>query len=109
MDIVSMLVTQQVLALAAGITALVWGIGSIPTKNKNRLRDSKVWRRILPLVPLVLGVGGAFLPGVVTGEDGSAVPWGEAVVVGLWTGFLAAHGRKVIKRLAIDKLDDRKV
>jgi hypothetical protein len=28
------------------------------------------------------------------------------VVAGLWAGFIAAHGYKVFKRIAVDKLRD---
>ena len=107
MDVMSLLVTKQVLAFAAGIVALVWGIGMIPLKGGRRFNKNKFWLKVLPLVPLLLGVGGAFLPGVLVTPEGDPVPWGEAVVTGLWTGFIAAQGFKIFKRLLVDKLQDR--
>ena len=106
MDLVEILITQEVLLLSAGIVAVIFGLGRIPIGKKDNLRDNPWWRRFLPIVPLILGIGGAFLPGVIGGED--PVAWGSKFLVGLWAGFVAAHGRKIIKRMAIDKLDDRK-
>ena len=107
MDVTSLLLTKQVLAFAAGIVALVWGVGMIPLKGGKRLKTNKVWLKLVPIVPLVLGIAGAFLPGVLSTPDGAPVLWGEAVVTGLWTGFIAAHGFKIFKRLIVDKLDDK--
>ena len=38
MDVTSLLLTKQVLAFAAGIVALVWGVGMIPLKGGKRLK-----------------------------------------------------------------------
>ncbi len=110
MDFASALLTKEVLAAAAGIVALLWGVGSLPIGDgpggrQRRLRDCPWWRRVLPLLPLAMGVGMAYMPGVakIPKED-----WGAVLVFGLWVGFVASHGRKVIKRLAVDKLDGYK-
>jgi len=97
MNIVETLVTPQVLALAAAIVAVLFGIG----KAAPVLRKKKWWLKLLPILPLVLGVGGAFLPGVITHDAGS---WGSLVLAGLFAGFLASHGRNIFKRLLIDKM-----
>jgi len=97
MNIVETLVTPQVLALAAAIVAVLFGIN----KAVPKLRAKVWWRKLLPVLPLVLGVGGAFLPGVIDHEPGS---WGSLVLAGLFAGFLAAHGRKIFKRILLDKM-----
>lgn len=99
MDLTSILLTPQILSLAAGIVAILWGLGKMPVGD-GTLAKLGWWRRLLPVMPLVLGVGGAFMPGVVTAEG-----WGTMILAGLWAGFVAAHGRKIIKRTAkLDKL-----
>jgi len=102
MGIIETLLTPQVLGLSAGIIAVLFGLGKIPVGDKT-LGKLNWWRKVLPLLPLVLGVAGAFLPGVVETEPGA---WGTAILVGLWAGFVAAHGRKVVKRLLMDKLKE---
>jgi len=110
MDFASALLTKEVLAAAAGIVALLWGLGTIPIGESpdgrlRRLRDAKWWRRLLPLLPLGLGVAVAYMPGV------AQIPldqWGAVLVFGLWVGFVASHGRKLIKRLVLDRLEDMK-
>lgn len=97
MNIVETLVTPQVLALAAAIVAVLFGIG----KAAPALWKKPWWRRLLPLTPLVLGIGGAFLPGVIAHDEGA---WGTVILAGLFAGFLASHGRKIFKRLLIDKM-----
>ena len=110
MDFASALLTKEVLAAAAGIVALLWGIGMSPIGESpdgrvRKLRDSKWWRRLLPLMPLALGVAVAYLPGVV---EIPTDQWGAVLVQGLWVGFVASHGRKLIKRLVVDRLEDMK-
>jgi len=107
----SLFIDKKVFVLALAVVALIWFAGRIPigeAKNGRlrRLKDSKTWRRILPLLPLALGVGGAFLPGVLGLEPGRA--WGEMIVVGIWAGFIGAHGRKIVKRALVDRLGDLK-
>ncbi len=99
--LLDVLLAPEVIALAAGIVALLFGLGKIPMR-KGCLGTNKVWRKILPLLPLVLGVGGAFVIGQANGEE--AKPFGHPLILGLWAGFLAAHGRKIVKRLCVDKV-----
>jgi hypothetical protein len=106
MDLVSMLITTQVLAIAAGVVAVLYFIGQIPVR-RGKLAKVRWWRRILPILPIVLGIGAAFLPGVLAGDDGMRVAWGNCVLVGAWAGLVAAQGRKVFKRLAVDKLEPK--
>jgi hypothetical protein len=35
------------------------------------------------------------------------VAWGSRILIGAWAGLVAAQGRKVIKRLAVDKLEPK--
>jgi hypothetical protein len=99
MDLVSILLTPQVAVLAAGIVAVLYAVNKMLPK----LRKKPIWRRALPVLVLLLGCAGAMMPGVVTGEEGEAIAWGSKLLTGLWAGFIAAHGRKLLKRWVIDK------
>jgi hypothetical protein len=103
MDLSSLLITKEVGMIAAGIVALLWGVGRIPTRG-GLLARRVWWRRVLPILPLVLGVAAAFMPGVMPSDMALAEGWGANVLVGLWAGLVAGHGHKIIKRLAVDKL-----
>lgn len=103
MDLSSLLVTKEVGMIAAGIVALLWGVGRIPTRG-GRLAKRVWWKRIVPILPLVLGVAAAFMPGVVQEDVALAEGWGANVLIGLWAGLVAGQGHKIIKRLAVDKL-----
>jgi len=102
MQITEVLLTPQVLMLAAAIIAIVWSVGMIKI-GETQIKKHWLWRNIVPIVPLVLGVAGAFMPEVIC--DGCA--WGTKVVAGLWAGFIAAHGYKVFKRIVVDKLREQ--
>jgi len=101
-NILQVLLTPQVLMLAAGIVAILWAIGQIPIGKGSKLARHWLWRNLLPLLPVVLGTCGALLPGVACGE--SACTTGTKVLAGVWSGFIAAHGHKTFTRIAIDKL-----
>lgn len=101
-DLTAILLTQEVIALSAGIFAVLVTLNRTVSIKGRRLARVPKWWRIMPLLPLVLGVAGAFLPGVVPNAAG----WGTQVLVGLWAGFVAAHGRKIFKRLVTDKQPD---
>jgi hypothetical protein len=103
MDLSSLLITKEVGMLAAGIVALLWGVGQIPTRGGPLARRAW-WRRVLPMLPLVLGVIGAFMPGVVPAEMPVVETWGANVLIGLWAGLVAGQGHTIIKRLAVAKL-----
>ena len=98
MNVVEILVTPQVLGLSAAIVAVLFGIN----KAFPGLRKKTVWRKILPLLPLALGVLGAFGYGLF-GEGAEKIE--TPIITGLWSGFIAAHGRKIFKRIVLDKLD----
>lgn len=106
MDLVGVLITPQVLAIAAATVAVLYFLGRIPVR-RGRLAKAGWWRRILPVLPIALGIGAAFLPGVLAGEDGAAMPWGTRLLVGAWAGLVAAQGRKVFKRLLVDKFEPK--
>lgn len=103
MDLSSLLITREVGMIAAGIVAVLWGVGRIPTRG-GRLARRIWWRRVLPVLPLALGVAAAFLPGVVPAHVTLVESWGANVLIGLWAGLVAGQGHKIIKRLAVDKL-----
>lgn len=115
MPITEILLTPNVLMLSAAIVALLSGLGTISI-GKDKLRAHWVWRNLLPVLPLVLGVGGAFMPGVICDPgvpsggaeilSGMWCGWGTKIVAGLWAGFIAAHGFKIFKRIVVDRLRD---
>ncbi len=104
-DVAKILLTPQVLMLAAGIVAVLWAVGQIPITKKTRLAKHWLWRNLLPVLPVVMGGAGAFLPGVVCADD--PCQWGTKLLVGIWAGFVSAHGRKIFKRLAVDRLKEQ--
>lgn len=106
MEITSVLLTPQVLMLSAGIVALLWGLGTIPISKIKTLKDNWIWKKLLPLMPIALGAVGAFLPGVTCGGGDTCQEWGARLLVGVWSGFAAAHGRKIFKRIVVDKLKE---
>ena len=106
MDLVSILITPQVLAIAAGVVAILYFLGQIPLR-RGKLAKERWWMRILPLLPIVFGICGAFLPGVLEREDGTSMTWGNQLLIGSWSGLVASQGRKVFKRLAVDKLEKK--
>jgi hypothetical protein len=106
MDLVSILITPQVLAIAAATVAVIYFLGQIPLR-RSKLVHARWWRRILPLLPLAIGVVMAFLPGVLPKEVALSKGWGTNVLVGLWSGLVASHGRAVFKRLVLDKLEPK--
>ena len=110
-DLQSILFTKEVLFLSAAIVALLFFLGKIPVgglsakKKPKLLWNNVVWRRLLPIVPLFVGTGAAFAPGV------TKIPieeWGNIIVFGIWCGFVASHGRKILKRAILDKLEGKK-
>jgi 4-amino-4-deoxy-L-arabinose transferase-like glycosyltransferase len=96
------LLAPEIIALAAAIIALLFGLNKVPIR-KTTLGNLRWWRRLLPILPLVFGVAGAFTMGQMNGDAG--MPFHHPLLLGLWAGFLAAHGRKVVKRLFVDKVE----
>jgi len=101
------LLTPQVLVLAAGIFVFLWWIGKTPigktpTGKTARLASHWLWRTMLPMLPIAIGGAAAFLPGAVCADE--PCQWGAKLLVGIWAGFIAAHGRKIAKRLFKDDL-----
>lgn len=103
-QLMEILLAPQVIGLSAGIVAVLHFVGLIPLK-KGTLGKHPKWRRFLPLLPLVLGIGGAFLMGAITGDEAQKIQ--TPIITGCWAGFVAAHGRKVLKRFAVDKLESK--
>lgn len=99
MKLMDILLTQEVLSVAAAIIALMYGLGKVPLK-KGTLGKAIVWRKLAPIMPLVLGVASMMLI-----QD---VSIGQKIMTGLWAGFVAAHSRKVVKRLLVDNLGEEK-
>lgn len=103
MDLSEILITKEVGMIAAGIVALLWGVGRIPMRG-GVLSKRVWWKRVVPILPLVLGVAAAFMPGVVVEDVVLAEGWGANVLIGLWAGLVAGQGHKIFKRLVVDKL-----
>jgi len=105
--LVEILLTPKSLSLAAAIVALLFFIGKLPIKLKEHgnktLENDRYWRRLLPIITPILGIIVAFLPGV---ADIPLDQWGSLIIFGLWTSFMASHGRKIIKRAIFDKIKD---
>ena len=101
-QISDVLLSPQVLILAAGLFAVTWGLGQVRMQGKALAKMRTYWR-LLPLVPLVLGPVAALLCPL--GFDGRDVA--TKVLLGLWAGFLASNGRSVFKRLFVDKFENR--
>jgi hypothetical protein len=100
----SILVTPEVLLIAAAAFALLATLGRLPFRGKPLAR-AEGWRRVLPVLPLALGVAAAVCPGVVPAAEGGAVlPIASRVLVGLWAGFIASHLRKLVKQTVLAKM-----
>jgi hypothetical protein len=77
--------------------------GQTKIDDQRRLRDVKWWRRILPTLPVVLGVAIYLL--LPLGID---QPWGVKLLMGVGVGLITPGIRKMIKRGFIDDLPERK-
>ena len=99
LSLVEILLAPKVLALSAGIFAVLHFVGLVPVR-KSTLGKHKTWRRFLPLLPLLLGIGGACL----MGNSGETID--NPIIAGCWAGFVAAHGRKIFRSVIINKLQD---
>ena len=102
LSLVEHLLDPRIIALSAGIIAVIHFIGLIPV-GKITLGKHKRWRRFLPLLPLLLGIGGAFL---VENFGANAQQINNPIITGCWAGFVASHGRKIFKHLVINKLKE---
>jgi hypothetical protein len=96
MDIVGMLITKEILIAAAAIVAVLTAV----KKAFPQIQKNGVWRRLLPFIPLAVGVASAFL-----GTTEADSP-GDKVLVGLWIGFIATHGRKLFKQSVMGKIKE---
>jgi hypothetical protein len=103
MELESILLTPPVLVISAATVATIYFIGQAPV-GASTLSNISWWRRILPVLPIMFGIGAAFLPGVLVGDDGDPMAWGNRLLVGAWSGLVAAQGRKIIKRLTVEKI-----
>lgn len=95
------LMDRQVLSMSVAIIALLYGVGKIPIPGST-LERNRLWRRVLPVLPLALGVAGAIATSAASDDADPSVA--HSVMLGLWAGFVAAHGRKIVKRLIVDKI-----
>lgn len=96
MDIFDQLVTKENLGAAAGIYAVLTAV----RKAVPNLYTHKVFNRLLPFLPLILGIGSAFLvrqPGMKSGST---------VVLGLVIGFTASQFHQILSRVLSKKTDD---
>lgn len=105
LDLLSVLFTREVIVISAWIFAVLFFLGKIPIGKKGRLSNTRWWSRLLPVLPLVLGIAAAFFPGVLTVSEGESLrtSWGNPLMIGIWSGLVASQGRKIIKRLFVDK------
>lgn len=103
MELTEYLLSKEIVVIAAGIVAALHFAGLIPFR-KRRLGQTRVWSKLLPVLPMLLGVGAVLLPGVVALGDGHTVrsSWGNLVLLGVWAGLVASQGRKVFKRGLVD-------
>jgi len=76
------LVTGQNLIFAAGVFVLV----SILRTTFKGFFEGKLGQRLLPVLPVVFGLAGAFL-----GLGEGAKRWQDKIVLGLIVGFVSAH------------------
>jgi hypothetical protein len=96
MDLTSNLDPKIGLVVAA-VAAIILGVNKIPMSKTRTLGQVWWWRRILPVVPIALGIGLAFIPGVIEGTAGSRL------LLGIIAGVAAAHARKVLNRTVAGK------
>lgn len=104
LDLLTVLFTREVMFIAAWIFAVLFFAGRIPI-GKRRLGKMRWWNKVLPVLPLVLGIIAAFLPGVIPVSEGETLrtSWGNPMIIGVWAGLVASQGRKIIKRLFVEK------
>lgn len=101
----SILVDPQILLISAAIMAVLAAVGRIVGPSKGRLADAPAWRRILPLLPLVLGVAFVLIPGAYPGYQGAPTAIGSQILAGLWAGFVASNAKQLFTRTILGKLD----
>lgn len=99
----SVLWQPPILMLAASVFAVLESLGRIVIRGR-RLALRRTWRMVLPVLPLLLGCGGAFLPGTLPDCTG----WGSQVIAGIWAGLLAVQGRKIVLRWFVDQAREGK-
>jgi hypothetical protein len=93
----SSLLTPQVLTISAAIVALLFSLGKMKI-NEVPLASSRKYKKILPLLPLILGVIAALAPGVLGSGADEPVSIGSKVLIGLWCGLVASQSRNIVKR-----------
>lgn len=104
--IFAQIVTKELGILAAGIIAVMFFVGSIPIKGGiAKLRDHKIWSNWAFFLAVVLGVAGAFMPGVC---DMPIEQWGSILIFGCLAAGCAMAGRKVLFPIFMAKLEGKK-
>jgi hypothetical protein len=101
----TILVSPQILLIAAAIVAVLTAFGHIVGPSKGKLADAPLWRRILPVLPLVLGVAFVMIPGVYPGYQGAPEAIGSKILAGLWAGFVAGKGKQLFVRTILGKIE----
>lgn len=87
-SIMESLLTKEILIAAGAILVLITAFRiAFPRFEKNQ-----IWRRLLPFIPLALGVASAFI--MTTDAPGI----GDKILIGLWTGGVATGARKVFNQ-----------
>ena len=105
-DLVAVLFTKEVAIIAAGIVAVLYFAGLLPV-GKKRLGQTRAWSKLVPILPMLLGIGAVLMPGVIAMGEGQTLrtSWGTLVLLGVWAGLVASQGRKVFKRLILEKFE----
>jgi len=87
-NIMETLLTKEIMIAAAAIITLLTAIRiAFPKLDRNR-----IWRRVLPFIPLALGVASAFI----ATTDAPGI--GDRILIGLWTGGVATSARKLFNQ-----------
>lgn len=103
MDLISTFLTKEIAMLIVGIISILYFVGKIPINKNRRVSETAWWYKLLPILPSVLGVPGAFLPGVFD----NSMSWGTKILMGIIAGFIASSSYKTIKRMVVDKFKEK--
>jgi len=88
-QLTDLLLKQEHLYLMAGVWVL---LETIQRALPERITAHQVWVRLQPVMPIVLCLGGVWLPYVMPRGD----PVGQHIMVGLILGYAVGHSRKIV-------------